>query len=152
MTGKCIQVLSPHSERPGITAIPGLSSSLSRNLLRGVASLGGGLNRRGVATRALAMELGRLVRPHDIAALEPWLSSAAGSDLPELRDFAAGLLRHEAAVRAAIELPRSNGQTEGQVNRLKLLAHLKDGWASVGLLRQRLLHAAGGSRRSGDAP
>ncbi len=34
-------------------------------------------------------------------------------------DFAEGLRRDEAAVRAAVALPWNNGQTEGQVNRLQ---------------------------------
>ena len=92
--------------------------------------------------QAQAVEFGRLVRAHDIAALESWLSTAAGSALPELRDFAAGMLRDEAAVRAAVELPWSNGQTEGQVNRLKMLKRQMYGRASIGLLRQRVLHVA----------
>ncbi len=46
------------------------------------------------------------------------------------------------AVHAAIALPWSNGQTEGQVNRLKMLKRQMYGRASLGLLRQRLLYAA----------
>jgi transposase len=38
-----------------------------------------------------------------------------------LRNFAASLRRGEAAVRAALRLPWSNGQVEGQVNRLKTI-------------------------------
>jgi len=60
----------------------------------------------------------------------------------ELRDFAAGLRRDGSAVRAAVEQPWSNGQTEGQVKRLKLLKRQMYGRASFALLRQRVLHAA----------
>ena len=49
------------------------------------------------------------------------MTAAMGSTLPELRDFAEGLRRDGAAVHAAVALPWSNGQTEGQVNRLKML-------------------------------
>lgn len=38
-----------------------------------------------------------------------------------LRPYAAGLEHDGAAVRAALTLPWSNGQTEGQVTKLKLL-------------------------------
>ena len=72
--------------------------------------------------QTLAVEFGRLVRAHDIAAPEPWMVQAAGSALAEFCEFAAGLRRDFAAVRAAVELSWSNGQTEGQVNKLKVLA------------------------------
>jgi hypothetical protein len=38
-----------------------------------------------------------------------------------LESFAAGLRRDQAAVTAAMSLPYSNGQVEGQINRLKLI-------------------------------
>ncbi len=47
-----------------------------------------------------------------------------------------------AAVRAALTLPWSNGQAEGQINRLKLLKRQNYGRASFNLLRQRILMAA----------
>ena len=94
------------------------------------------------AAQELAVEFGRVLRTHDMPALEPWLVRAETSDLTEFRDFAAGLRRDGAAIRAAIEHARSNGQTEGQVNKLKMLKRQMYGRASVPLLRQRLLHAA----------
>jgi transposase len=42
--------------------------------------------------------------------------------VPELRAFAGGLRRDIAAVTAALEWDWSNGQTEGHINKLKLLA------------------------------
>jgi hypothetical protein len=41
-----------------------------------------------------------------------------------MRQFAARLRQDLAAVRNAISEPRSNGQTEGQINRLKTLKRL----------------------------
>lgn len=67
---------------------------------------------------------------------------AETSDLTEFHDFAAGLRRDEAAIRAAIEHAWSNGQTEEQVNKLKMLKRQMYGRASVPLLQQRLLLAA----------
>jgi transposase len=64
------------------------------------------------------------------------------SDVPELRSFATGLRRDWAAVRAGLELSWSNGQTEGQVNRLKLLKRQMFGRAGFDLLRRRLLLAS----------
>jgi len=68
--------------------------------------------------------------------LETWLDSASGSALSELHDFAAGLRRDRAAVRAAVEPPWSNGLTEGQVNRLKMLKRHMYGQASDEWLRR----------------
>jgi transposase len=59
----------------------------------------------------------------------------------ELRGFAAGLTRDEAAVKAALSLEWSNGQVEGQVNRLKLLKRPMFGRAGFVLLRSRFLRA-----------
>jgi transposase len=42
-------------------------------------------------------------------------------------------------VRNAIELPWSNGQAEGQINRLKTLKRAMYGRAGPGLLRARML-------------
>lgn len=96
-----------------------------------------------VATaQRLAQEFVRLVRGRDAAALPPWLEQAESSSLAEFHDFAAGLRRDDGAVKAALSQPWSNGQTEGQVTKLKMLKRQMYGRASVALLRQRLLLAA----------
>jgi transposase len=92
--------------------------------------------------RALAEEFGRLVRERDQAALDPWLNRAASSGVPELREFVAGIGRDKAAVRAALHDDWSNGQTEGQVNRLKFLKRQMYGRASFALLKRRVIRAA----------
>jgi transposase len=74
--------------------------------------------------------------------LEGWLRQAAHSHLPELKRFARGLRRDEAAVRAAFSSEVSNGQTEGQVLRLKLIKRSMDGRANFDLLRLRFLSRA----------
>ncbi len=92
--------------------------------------------------RELTVEFGRFVRARDAAALDPWLVRASACDLAEFRDFAASLRHDGGAVRAAVSLAWSNGQTEGQVNRLKMLKRQMYGRASVGLLERRVLSAA----------
>jgi transposase len=52
------------------------------------------------------------------------------------------LVQDQAAVEAALSLEWSNGQVEGQVNRLKFLKRQMYGRASFDLLRARVLHAA----------
>jgi transposase len=56
--------------------------------------------------------------------------------------FAQGLAKDGRAVRAALTTPWSNGQTEGQVTKLKLLKRQMYGRASFDLLRRRVLLAA----------
>ena len=74
--------------------------------------------------------------------LTGWLREADQSDLPEIVAFARGFLQDEAAVRAAIRNPWSNGQVEGQVNRLKTLKRQMYGRANFDLLKRRVLGAA----------
>jgi transposase len=52
------------------------------------------------------------------------------------------LVEDRAAVEAGLSLEWSNGQTEGQVNKLKLLKRSMYGRANLDLLRARLLHVA----------
>ena len=83
-----------------------------------------------------------LLRQRQAASLEAWLTDAAQSPLPEFQRLASGLLTDHAAVVAAASLPYSNGQTEGQVNKLKVVKRQMYGRANFDLLRLRLLHAA----------
>lgn len=48
--------------------------------------------------------------------------------------FARGVTNDEAAVRAAITSRLSNGQTEGQITRLKLVRHQKYGRGKIDML------------------
>ena len=81
----------------------------------------------------------RLMHERMAAALTPWLTDCQASGLPELVHFARGLRREQSAVQAALELPYSNGQVEGQITTLKLLKRQGYGRAGVRLLRQRLM-------------
>ena len=74
--------------------------------------------------------------------LVAWLERADASSVPEVRSFAAGLRRDRAAVHAALSSPWSNGQTEGQINRLKCLKRQMYGRAKLDLLEKRFLYAA----------
>jgi transposase len=72
-------------------------------------------------------------------ALQTWLNQARGTGLPELVRFCDGLRRDEKAVIAAVVLPWSNGQVEGQIHRLKLVKRQMYGRAKFNLLRRRVL-------------
>ncbi len=71
--------------------------------------------------------------------LDSWVTDAAAS---LLASFAAGIGRDKAAVAAAVSSSWSNGQTEGQVNRLKLIKRSMYGSAKVDLIEARLIGAA----------
>jgi transposase len=71
--------------------------------------------------------------------LDTSLQSAETSGIPELNGFAVGIRRDHAAVAAGIEKPWSNGQVEGQVNRLKMLKRQMYGRSGFLLLRRRVL-------------
>jgi len=90
---------------------------------------------------AVTEAFAQMVRTRTPSELQIWLETVLTSGLPDLKRFATGL-QQDAAVRAALELPYSNGQTEGQVTRLKLLKRQMYGRAKLDLLRQRVLHAA----------
>jgi transposase len=74
--------------------------------------------------------------------LSVWLAQAMASGIQELNGFARGVAEDQAPVEAALTVPWSNGQTEGQVNKLKLLKRQMFGRASFDLLRRRLLLAS----------
>jgi len=87
----------------------------------------------------LAQRFSAMVRTRSADALTSWLADAEVSDL---RSFTAGLRQDEQAVRAALLLPWSSGQVEGQVTRLKLIKRQGYGRAGLDLLRARLIRAA----------
>ena len=90
----------------------------------------------------LAREFGRLVRERDRAALSGWLQLAEASGVVELHGVAVGMRRDRAAIEAALVLPWSQGQTEGQVTRLKLVKRAMFGRGGLDLLRSRLRRGA----------
>lgn len=62
--------------------------------------------------------------------------------LAELARFARGVQDDLSAITAGLTLEWSNGITEGQIHRLKLVKRQAYGRAGVALLRQRVLQAA----------
>jgi len=96
-----------------------------------------------VATAAtLARDFARLVKQRGRSELGRWLQAAEGSGVAELKGFAEGVRQDQAAVEEALSSPYSNGQTEGQINRLKLIKRQMYGRGKHDLLRARLLQAA----------
>lgn len=77
-----------------------------------------------------------------LAALTRWLGRAKTCGVHALQTFAAGVQQDIASIRAALTTGWSNGQTEGHVNRLKLLKRQMYGRAKFDLVRRRLLLAS----------
>jgi transposase len=90
----------------------------------------------------LAQSFALMVRERRATDLLGWIEKVAQSGVAELQGFADGLCRDWDAVQAALSLPWSQGQTEGQITRLKLLKRQMYGRAGFDLLRLRMLHAA----------
>jgi hypothetical protein len=95
---------------------------------------------KGEVLYRLARRFVEMVQEGKAAELERWLLDAQNSGVEELKNFAEGIVSQNlAAVRAALTEVWSNGQTEGQINRLKMLKRQSYGRAAFELLRARVL-------------
>ncbi len=91
-------------------------------------------------TYRLIGELVEIIKRKDEDELTFWLNRAQNSQVKEMRGFAFGVTKDEAAVRQAVTNRWSNGQTEGQVNRLKTIKRQMYGRANFDLLKARVLY------------
>jgi hypothetical protein len=89
--------------------------------------------------RKLAMRFRGLFRGGSVAALDIWLTDARQCGIYAMQRFAVTIRHDIGAVRNAVLEPWSNGQTEGQINRLKTLKRSMYGRASIELLRARMM-------------
>lgn len=94
----------------------------------------------GVPALALARDLMErfhcMLRTRDVGALPGWLAETSTS---LLASFGKGIAADLSAVTAALTDPWSNGQTEGQITKLKLVKRQMYGRARLDLLRARLV-------------
>jgi transposase len=90
----------------------------------------------------LGQDFVQMVKQRQAPRLDGWLARAHQSSSLELRGFASGIKRDYAAVKAALSLPWSTGQVEGQITRLKFLKRQMYGRAHFDLLRSRVLRRA----------
>ena len=91
-----------------------------------------------VEAREIIAAFQAMVRKKSLADLESWLEQAQSS---LVASFANGVMRDQAAVSAAITLPWSNGQTEGQITKLKLVKRQMYGRGKLDLLQARVIGA-----------
>jgi transposase len=91
-----------------------------------------------VEAREINAEFHLMIRRKAEAGLTRWIERARAS---LAASFANGVAEDEAAVRAAITSAWSNGQTEGQITRLKLVRRQMYGRGKIDLLQARLIGA-----------
>ncbi len=89
----------------------------------------------------LGVRFQQLIRERQADQFDMWLKDAEASGIPELRNFARSLRGDYKPVKAALSSIWSNGQTEGSVNRLKLIKRTMYGRAGFALLQRRVLYA-----------
>ena len=81
-----------------------------------------------------------MLKTQQADAFPHWLEEAQTCAVSEPADFAAHLLKDQDAVHNAMRYPWSNGQLEGQVNRLKTTKRQMYGRANFDLLRARVMY------------
>lgn len=92
--------------------------------------------------QALTREFQAVIRERDVSGLYSWLKGVQQSGIAEFISLAHGIWRDRKAVEAALTHEESQGQVEGQVNRLKLIKRSGYGRSGFDLLRRRVLLAS----------
>ena len=92
-----------------------------------------------VEARKLVERFQVMLRQRLVADLDSWIAIASTS---LIASFANGIIKDKAAVCAAITESWSNGQTEGQITKLKLVKRQMYGRAKIDLLQARPIGAA----------
>lgn len=87
----------------------------------------------------LSWQFCEIIRQRKADKFDDWLTQMEDSGIIPLVNFAAGVRKDYEAIKNACTLEWSNGQVEGQVNRLKNIKRQMYGRAGFGLLRKRVL-------------
>ena len=104
---------------------------LSRSETVTVAVIEGGVPSL-VEARELVAAFQAMIRKKTLVELQPWIERARGS---LIASFVNGVIKDQAAVSAAVTSPWSNGQTEGQITKLKLVKRQMYGRGKLDLLQ-----------------
>ena len=88
--------------------------------------------------RSLIADFQGMIRSKAVTKFDSWIERAKAS---LVSSFANGVEKDMVAVRNAITSPWSNGQTEGQITKLKLIKRQMYGRAKLDLLQARLIGA-----------
>ncbi len=89
-----------------------------------------------VEAREIVAAFQSMIRKKTAEELEPWLQVAKVS---LVASFANGVVKDRNAVIAAITLPWSNGQTEGQITKLKLVKRQMYGRGKLDIFQARVI-------------
>ncbi len=92
-----------------------------------------------IVARTTIGDFQSMIRSKTARKLDEWLEAAKNS---LVGSFAGGVGKDLNAVRNAIISPWSNGQTEGQITRRKLIKRRMYERAKLGLLQARLIGAS----------
>jgi transposase len=93
-----------------------------------------------VTVDRMARQFIRIIKERQTDKLDQWLDDIATDGLKALLSFAKGIRADLNAVRNALKMCWSNGQVEGQNNRLKFIKRQMYGRAKLDLLRKRVLY------------
>src|SRR5271169_6794939 len=103
-----------------------------------------------VEAREIVADFQAMIRRRALAELDPWIERAKTSLVAA---FVNGVTKDKAAVSAAISSGWSNGQTEGQICKLKLVKRQMYGRGKLDLLQARVIGARSSNRqRSASEP
>lgn len=83
-----------------------------------------------------------MIRHRVVTALDSWLMDGLACGMAAWVHFASDLPREPSAVQAALTLPYSHGQVEGEITTLTRLKWQSYERAMLDLLRQRMLYTA----------
>ena len=92
-----------------------------------------------LALRQLALGFRTALAADESSQLRRWIEGAKRCEFGPVVRFAYGLQKDISAVSASVDTSWSNGQVEGQVNRLKTIKRQMYGRAGFDLLRARVL-------------
>jgi transposase len=102
--------------------------------------------------RRIALAFRTAITAENSIQLRLWIEGAKRSEFGHIVRFAYALQKDISAVAAAVDTPWSNGQVEGQINRLKMIKRQMYGRAGFELLRARVLPYDAPTAFTGPAP
>jgi len=139
--GSCIVMPRRQNRIPSARTIARLWTTSRDNLTKSetitIAAIEGGVPLL-VKARDIITDFHRMIRRKAENELAPWIDRARES---LVASFGNGVAKDIKAVRAAIVSPWFNGQSEGQITKLKLAKRQMYGRGKLHLLQARLLGA-----------
>jgi len=105
-----------------------------------------------IPLRKVALDFHTALQDDDSKSLQQWIEKARQSEFGPIVRFAYGLKKDLAAVAAAVDTDWNNGQTEGQINRLKTIKRQMYSRAGFALLRARVLPYCPAFSATGSSP